>query len=210
MENNELGRSKTIVKNQKRRRSSYHDIYEDLDYRVKKNEANIETLCKAEQKTYEEAGSTIFKGNNRQRSSSFSEFKYHEFSQQEELQPMTVRQKRLKGRRPVPLSTSKETITNQKDRRYLNHLANIPDKWEAKGVERILEVLQAESCRVHFSNVSSASAINKIRQAKKKIDMITCEAAPHYLCFNEQDIQDGDTRFKDYPPIRNKENSQLL
>ncbi|CAG9327323.1 unnamed protein product [Blepharisma stoltei] len=209
IENPMLERSRTGYITKNRRRSSYHDIYEDLDYRVKINEANIAALIKAEQKSYENAGKTVFsKSINRQRSSSFNEFKYRE---PEETQPMTARQKRLKGKRPIPLSTNNEEfIDSQKDRQYLNHLVNIPDKWEAKGVEKVLEILQAETCKVHFSNLSSASAINKIRQQKKHIENVTCETAPHYLCFNDQDIRDGDTRFKDYPPIRSKENSQLL
>jgi len=212
-------RGRTIMRDiKKRRQSSYHDIYEDLDYRIKVIESDIQAISKAEITTYQTAGSTVYSKNiARRRSSSFSDFSFREFSgavpQEETAQPappMSSIQKRLKGKRPVPLNTHME-VTIQKDRIYLNHVANIPDKWELKGVKKILEVLQAESCKVHICNLSSAAAVNKIRQNKSTNDStVTCDTCPHYMSFSDKDIQDGDTRFKDYPPIRNQANCNLL
>lgn len=115
----------------KRRQSSYHNIYEDLDFRINAIQSEIEALSKADLTTYQTAGSTVYNRILRKRSSSFSDFKSREFFQalQEEPSPPPASsiQKRLKGKRPIPLNTKVE-VTIQKDRIYLNHLANIPDK----------------------------------------------------------------------------------
>jgi allantoinase len=49
-----------------------------------------------------------------------------------------------------------------------------------------------------------------LRQAKAKGLPITVETCPHYLTFAAEDIADGATHFKCCPPVRGKENRELL
>lgn len=39
---------------------------------------------------------------------------------------------------------------------------------------------------------------------------MTVETCPHYLAFSAEEIEDGDTRFKCAPPIRNAANREAL
>lgn len=119
--------------------------------------------------------------------------------------------KRLKSRpKPLILESKKEQGNN--GRSYAFHLAYIPDHWEVRGVEMVLKSLKKAPCRVHFCNISSAAAVNKILQFRQAglSDSATVETCPHYLFFASSDINDGETRLKTFPPIRNRANCNLL
>ena len=64
--------------------------------------------------------------------------------------------------------------------------------------------------KVHFVNISSAATINRVRQIKQKYKEITCEIPAVHLYFNSLNVEIGDTRFKNTPPIRNPGNFNLL
>lgn len=55
-------------------------------------------------------------------------------------------------------------------------------------------------------NLSSAMAINKLKDLKASNNNISCSTCDYYLFFDSGFIADGDTRFKDSPPIRDNEN----
>ena len=200
-------RGMTTKQADQRRRSSFHDIYDDLDYRIRTAEYSIESLSKAEQSSYEQAGKTLYTNFQRRRSNSFQNIEIHAFNTEESKN--IPYEERIKPKRPMPLSTKRDVMF-QKDREYLSHLANCSDKWETRGVDKVLQLLSTEYCKVHFANLSCASSVNKIRLSKKHLENISCETCVHYLCFRDTDIQDGDTRFKDFPPIRNSQNRSLL
>jgi Dihydroorotase and related cyclic amidohydrolases len=69
-------------------------------------------------------------------------------------------------------------------------------------------MLKSFNTKVHFTKISSAAALNKIR--KSKIKMISADTASHYLCFSDHEIQQNCSEFKDFPPIRSNYNNQLL
>lgn len=89
------------------------------------------------------------------------------------------------------------------------YLANFPDHWEVTGVAKALEALSRAPCKVHFANLSSATAVNKVLKFKDKLK-ITCETAPHFMYFTDGDVARGDTKLKSCPPIRNNSNCNLL
>ena len=66
------------------------------------------------------------------------------------------------------------------------------------------------NCPVHIVHLSSANSIEQIAKAKQKGLPLTVETAQHYLYFNAEEIEDGATQFKCAPPIREKENNDLL
>jgi allantoinase len=49
-----------------------------------------------------------------------------------------------------------------------------------------------------------------IEAAKREGLPLTVETCPHYLLFNDQQISNGDTRFKCAPPIRDESNRRAL
>lgn len=181
-----------------------HDIYHDLDVRVKEQEQNIEDLCKAEKFTYSASGPTNFDlPEVPKKSASLPAFTNSQPSPSKEVEERPVRK-----RRPTPIQIKVQPkIDISKD--YNFYLANCPDHWETLGIEKILEFLP-ESSSLHFFNLSSATAINRVRNAKKKFPKITCEVSSNTLYFNSSQIPPGDTRFKISPPIRNQGNCNLL
>jgi allantoinase len=74
----------------------------------------------------------------------------------------------------------------------------------------MISLCEAYNCPVHIVHLSSSDAIGQIARAKVKGFPLTVETAQHYLYFNAEDIPDGQTPFKCAPPIREKENNNLL
>lgn len=83
-------------------------------------------------------------------------------------------------------------------------LRGIPIIAESVAVARELEVVRYLGGRYHFSHISSERSIELIRQAKKEGLKVTCETAPHYFSFIQEDMVPYDARFKVNPPIRNR------
>lgn len=80
---------------------------------------------------------------------------------------------------------------------------------EWKQVERDLQLVEKIGCKYHVCHISAKETVEVIRQAKKRGVNVTCETAPHYLVFNDMDLQEHG-RFKMNPPIRSKEDKLAL
>ena len=80
---------------------------------------------------------------------------------------------------------------------------------EYKQVERDIELVRETGCAYHVCHVSSKESVELIRQAKKEGLDITCETAPHYLVFTDEDLEESGN-FKMNPPIRGKEDRDAL
>ena len=166
------------------KKKSSKTIYDDLDKRVAGNSKNIEVICMAEKNTYQFSGSTQFSLN--------SENKKTETNR----------------RRPPTLAINSAPKAQAKTD-YTFYLANCPESWEAEGVEYILSKIP-NNVKIHFQGVSSATAINIIRQKSETFKQISCEIPASHLFFNNSNISSHDTRFKSTPPIRNTSNFNLL
>jgi len=114
----------------------------------------------------------------------------------------------MKGRRrPPPLAVASQPL-RKSEGLYIKQLARYPESLEQRGVKMILQALGSSPLKVHIPNLSSPKAIALVQKAKD--ERITCETCPHFLFFTDQQIADGDTRFKSFPPIRNKANCNFL
>ena len=80
---------------------------------------------------------------------------------------------------------------------------------EWKQVERDIELVRRTGCRYHVCHVSTKESVALIRAAKRRGVDVTCETAPHYLTFTDEDLQE-DGRFKMNPPLRGKEDREAL
>ena len=198
-----------------KKKGSIHDIYNDLDERIKASQNNVKDLCIAEKSTYAMSGPTSFQFlQGPPKPSSLSIPSPIEKSTESESSepgsaslPTSLSNKRLMFR-PAPIVIKQETRPDTlKD--YKHHLANYPEHWEISGVEKVLEFL-APTNRVHFQNLSSAGSLNRIRQIKQKFKKVTCEVPAVHLHFTSASVQDGDTRFKNTPPERKPGNCTLL
>ncbi|MCI7301138.1 MAG: dihydroorotase [Clostridiales Family XIII bacterium] len=76
-------------------------------------------------------------------------------------------------------------------------------------VKRDIELCKKTGARYHVCHISTKETVALIRQAKAEGVKISCETAPHYLVFCDEDLQE-DGRFKMNPPIRTKEDREAL
>ena len=91
----------------------------------------------------------------------------------------------------------------------INNHKGICSKSEWGQLERDIELVKKIGCSYHVCHLSTKESVDLIRKAKKSGVDITCETAPHYLCFNDLMLKDsGD--FKMNPPIRSEEDRLAL
>ncbi|KAG5561646.1 hypothetical protein RHGRI_004640 [Rhododendron griersonianum] len=103
-------------------------------------------------------------------------------------------------------------------RSYSTYLKTRPASWEEAAIRELLTVTNgtrtggpAEGAHLHIVHLSDArSSLELIKEAKRNGDSITVETCTHYLAFSAEEIQDGDTRFKCAPPIRDSANKETL
>lgn len=80
---------------------------------------------------------------------------------------------------------------------------------EWKEVERDIKLSEETGCRLHICHISTKESVELVRKAKEKGLKVTCETGPHYLTFNDLDLQEHG-RFKMNPPIRSIEDQMAL
>ncbi len=93
---------------------------------------------------------------------------------------------------------------------YSNYLSSRPKEWEDRAIAIMIRLCEAYHCRIHIVHLSSSDSIEQIKKAKERGLPLTVETAQHYLYFNAEQIGAGQTQFKCAPPIREKNNNDLL
>ena len=76
-------------------------------------------------------------------------------------------------------------------------------------ITRDLRLAEETGCAYHVCHVSTKESVALIRAAKRRGVDVTCETAPHYLTFTDEDLQE-DGRFKMNPPLRAREDRDAL
>lgn len=62
-------------------------------------------------------------------------------------------------------------------------------------IARDLKLAEQTGCAYHVCHVSTKESVALIRAAKRRGVDVTCETAPHYLTFTDEDLQeDGGSR----------------
>jgi len=75
---------------------------------------------------------------------------------------------------------------------------------------RDIQLVRKTNIRYHVQHVSTAKAIELIRQAKEDCLPITCEAAPHHLLLTDDACRDYDTNYKVNPPLRTEKDIEAI
>ncbi len=81
-------------------------------------------------------------------------------------------------------------------------LKGIPREAEDIIVARDILLSRLTGCRLHVAHVSTAGAVELIRQAKAQGLPVTGEAAPHHFTLTDEACQEYDTNAKMCPPLR--------
>jgi allantoinase len=103
-----------------------------------------------------------------------------------------------------------DPVYNTQSNSYHHYLHSRPGKWEDDAIALMIKLCRDYNCKVHIVHLSSANSLEQIKKAKEEGLPLTVETAPHYLYFNAETIQDGQTQYKCAPPIRERENNHKL
>lgn len=107
-------------------------------------------------------------------------------------------------------SKLKTSNTKNDHRSYYDYLQSRPPKWETEAIDLLIRLSNEYKCKTHVVHVSSKEGVEQIAKAKEANPYLTAETCPHYLFFNNKDIQDGNTLFKCAPPIREHQHQEAL
>ena len=109
-----------------------------------------------------------------------------------------------------PIDTAAVSLTGSDPRSYHTFLNSRPREAENEAIAMMVRLCRETGCRVHIVHLSSSDALPLLRAAKDEGLPITVETCPHYLTFASEKIADGATHFKCCPPVRERENRELL
>lgn len=79
-----------------------------------------------------------------------------------------------------------------------------PNLAEELMIARDLFLAEYNESRIHFSTISTAGAVQLIREAKSKGIQVTCDVAAHHLVLTDESVESFDSNFKVRPPLRNE------
>jgi dihydroorotase len=85
-----------------------------------------------------------------------------------------------------------------------------PNEKEWKAVERGIRLALKTGARAHFTHLSCAESVERVRQAKRKTDQITCDTTPHHLFLTEELVLKIGGMAKVNPPLRTEADRQAL
>ena len=96
-------------------------------------------------------------------------------------------------------------------------LRGMPAEAESRIVERDIELLArlrktgaGSQAHLHVAHLSTAKALEAVRNAKRSGLRVTCEVTPHHFALTEQAIGDYNTDAKMSPPLRSEEDRLAL
>ena len=75
---------------------------------------------------------------------------------------------------------------------------------------RDIQLIKRTNVRYHAQHISTAGAVELIRQTKKDSLPITCEVTPHHLLLTEECCAEYDTNYKVNPPLRTAKDVEAL
>jgi allantoinase len=111
---------------------------------------------------------------------------------------------------PGPIAAATKKRASADPRRYATWLTSRPREAEDEAIRLLLNLAREFGARVHVVHLSSSDSILTLQNAKAEGTRVTVETCPHYLTFAAENIEDGATEFKCAPPIRERENREML
>ena len=109
-----------------------------------------------------------------------------------------------------PIDEAMADLRDSEWRKYATYLASRPDEAELEAIKLMIQLCRQYQFRLHIVHLATAQALAALQAARAEGLPITVESCPHYLHFTAEEVQDGATLFKCAPPIRSRENRELL
>ncbi|MBD5370285.1 MAG: dihydroorotase [Bacteroides sp.] len=95
------------------------------------------------------------------------------------------------------------------DYAHFNNHRGICSESEWREVERDINLARETGVRLHICHISTAESVDLVRNAKREGLPVTCETAPHYLWFTDEDLS-NEGRWKMNPPLRSEPDWRAL
>jgi allantoinase len=111
---------------------------------------------------------------------------------------------------PGPIDTATEILGSADWRSYSTYLQSRPEEAELAAIRLLLSLCREYRFRLHIVHLSASEALRELKAARSEGLAVTVETCPHYLHLTSEAIQDGATAFKCAPPIRSRENREML
>lgn len=89
-------------------------------------------------------------------------------------------------------------------------LPGIPGIAEEVMVSRDIQVAEFTVAKIHIAHISTAKAVDLVRQAKKRGVQVTCEVMPHHFILTEEAVIKQGTNAKMSPPLRTQEDVDAM
>jgi len=83
-------------------------------------------------------------------------------------------------------------------------LRGMPNAAESDVVARDIALAKELKAHIHVAHISTAEAMDAVRQAKKKGIRATAEITPHHFTLIDENVGDFDTHYKMNPPLRSR------
>lgn len=80
----------------------------------------------------------------------------------------------------------------------------MPAKAESRMVERDLALAKSTGCHLHVAHISTAKAVQAVRQGKMEGVHVTAEACPHHVFLTDEAVRELGTLAKMNPPLRSR------
>jgi dihydroorotase len=88
-------------------------------------------------------------------------------------------------------------------------LAGKPAMAEELFIARDIKLARYAESKIHFTGVSTKKSIEYIKRGKENA-AVSCSVTPYHLFFCDEDLEDYDTNLKVNPPLRTKEDRDVL
>ncbi len=111
---------------------------------------------------------------------------------------------------PLSEDLAQGGVMNEGETSTMLGLKGIPALAEEIGVTRDLELAAYCEAPIHLGPITSAKAVEKIREAKKNGIQVTCDTTSLHLRYTDADLMNFDTNLKLSPPLRSEEDRQAL
>ncbi len=100
------------------------------------------------------------------------------------------------------LSLSGDGVMNESAMSSRLGLAGIPSISEEVCVARDILVAEFTGAPLHIAHISTAGAVELVRQAKRRGVRVTAEVTPHHFTLTDEALESYDTNLKMNPPLR--------
>ena len=77
-------------------------------------------------------------------------------------------------------------------------------------IARDLKIARYTASNLHFTGITSQKSIEYIKRGKESNSGISCSVTPYHLFFCDEDVVDYNTNLKVNPPLRTKEDVEIL